>query len=270
MEPFIIIEPKGPKVPFILSVPHCGTEFPEELQAHYVAKKMNRPDDTDWFVHDLYNFASDLGITIIHARYSRWVIDLNRDPESKPLYNDGRIITALTPTTDFFGEAIYNAEAFEPDEEEVQRRLKVYYWPYFRKIEELITEHKKEFSEVLLWDAHSIRHLVPTIRSEVFPDMILGDNDEQSADPAIISTAYTNLQKGQYHVNHNDPFKGGFITRYFGKPEKGVHGLQLEMNKILYMDDAEMNFSEERANQMRAILKPTFEQLLLKLEAING
>jgi len=91
VEPYIIIEPKNLRVPFVLSVPHCGTAFPDELKGDYNPSMMSAPDDTDWFVHQLYNFATEMGITIIHARYSRWVIDLNRDPKSAPLYNDGRI-----------------------------------------------------------------------------------------------------------------------------------------------------------------------------------
>lgn len=267
-EPFHIIEPKKPIVPFILSVPHCGTEFPPELRKNYVPEKMIAPDDTDWFVHQLYNFASELGITIIHAKYSRWVIDLNRDPESAPLYDDGRIITGLTPNTDFFGESIYVSEDAEPNQEEVNRRLETYYWPYYRKVEDLLAARKAEFGNVLLWDAHSIRHFVPTIRKEIFPDMILGNNDETTADPKLIQTALTSLKSGKYGVNHNTPFKGGHITRYFGKPENNVHALQLEMNKILYMDDTELLFDEERANEMRTVLKHTFEQLIETLNKL--
>jgi len=261
-KPYIIIEPSAPKVPFILSVPHCGTEFPPELSNRYVQEKMHCPDDTDWFVHDLYNFASELGITIIHARYSRWVIDLNRDPESKPLYNDGRIITALTTTSDFFGDPIYRDPCFHPDQEEIDRRLKHYYWPYINKIEQLLNDRKREFGKSILWDAHSIRHFVPTIRKEVFPDMILGTNDGKSACEQYINTALTTLRTTGKQVNHNDPFKGGFITRNFGKPENGVHALQLEMNKILYMDDAELNYQPERAEGIKKLLKQTFEALI--------
>ncbi len=265
--PFHIIPPKGTPVPIILSVPHCGTEFPSELSDHYIDTKKEAPDDTDWYVHDLYNFASELGITIIHAKYSRWVIDLNRDPESAPLYNDGRIITGLTPNTDFFGEAIYK-EGQEPDQHEVNRRLNEYYWPYYYKVQELLGERIAEFGKALLWDAHSIRHFVPTIRSEVFPDMILGNNDEKTADPALITAALNGLKAGKYQINHNSPFKGGHITRYFGNPAKKIHALQLEMNKILYMDDTELEFSEDRANEVRAILKPTFEALINTLKTV--
>jgi N-formylglutamate deformylase len=266
--PFHIIEPKGAKIPFILSVPHCGTDFPSEVIDDYVPELAKAPDDTDWFVHDLYNFASEMGITIIYAKYSRWVIDLNRDPESAPLYDDGRIITGLTTTTDFFGKDIYKSEAHIPNQEEVERRLKEYYWPYYAKVQELLDERVAEFGKTLLWDAHSIRHLVPTIRKNVFPDMILGNNDETTADPKLIQTTLEGLKSGSYGVNHNTPFKGGHITRYFGKPDKNIHALQLEMNKILYMDDTEMVFDESRANQMREVLKRTFSSLITEIDQL--
>ncbi len=264
-DPFYIIEPTVKKVPFILSVPHCGTEFPKELKQDYIPDMMASPDDTDWFVQDLYNFANELGITIIYAKYSRWVIDLNRDPESKPLYNDGRIITGLTSTTDFFGKDIYISKSKIPNQKEVERRLSTYYWPYYRKIEELLEERIQEFGKVLLWDAHSIRRSVPTIRKEFFPDMILGNNDGKTAAQNLIDTTLQNLSNGPFQVNHNTPFKGGHITRYFGNPTKNIHALQLEMNKILYMDDSETVFEENRANKMRTILKPTFQELIKQL-----
>jgi len=267
-EPFVIIEPEKSKVPFILSVPHCGTEFPEEIRADYVPEMMSSPDDTDWFVHKLYNFATEIGITIIHAKYSRWVIDLNRDPESAPLYDDGRIITGLTTSTDFFGKQIYVSADKIPDQKEVERRLETYYWPYYNKVQSLLNERIAQFGKVVLWDAHSIRHLVPTIREDVFPDMILGNNDEKTAHPALIRASLENLQSGEFGVNHNTPFKGGHITRYFGQPQNNIHALQLEMNKILYMDDSETKFDTDRANKVRSILKRTFEAVLKEIDNI--
>jgi N-formylglutamate deformylase len=263
--PYFIIEPVGGKVPVILSVPHSGVEFPEELKSHFHSEMAAQPDDTDWFVHDLYNFAPQLGITVIHAKYSRWIIDLNRDPESKPLYTDGRIITALVPTTDFLGNEIYVDKKFVPAPEEIERRLENYYRPYYQKIENLLQERIEEFGQVLLWDAHSIRRFVPTIREEAFPDLILGDNDEKSAGKQVIEVALSGLKAGKYGVNHNSPFKGGHITRYFGKPKNNVHALQLEMAKIHYMNDDELTFSESRAEGMRKVLRPVFEQLISHL-----
>jgi N-formylglutamate deformylase len=260
--PYFLIEPAGEKVPVILSSPHSGVEFPDELKTHFRAELMAQPDDTDWFVHDLYNFAPALGITVIHARYSRWVIDLNRTPESVPLYTDGRIITELVPKTDFLGNEIYVDKAHLPDDAETERRKTNYYRPYYEKIESLLAERMAEFGRVLLWDAHSIRRFVRTIQNEPFPDLILGDNDEKSADKEIIEIALNGLKQGKFGVNHNSPFKGGNITRHFGKPDARVHALQLEMAKTNYMDDDELTFNESRAGEIRNVLRPVFESLI--------
>ena len=265
MDVFTVIEPKVKLVPFVLSVPHCGVNFPDEIRDHYKEDMIKHPDDTDWFVHKLYKFAADMGITIIYSNLSRWVIDLNRDPNSKPLYDDGRIITALTTSTDFFGNAIYNNDSLIPDATEVKRRLKEYYWPYYKELERIIGERKKEFGKVVLWDAHSIRRHVPTIRKEPFPDMILGTNDGASSHQNIIDAALKTLRTGHYKVNYNDPFKGGHITRYFGNPKHNQHALQLEMNKILYMNDEEMQFHPGRAEKVQELLKYTFEKVLKEI-----
>lgn len=261
MQTFRVIAPASERVPILLSVPHCGVEFPPEIKSEYKQSLIQSPDDTDWFVHQLYDFAPAMGITLIHAQYSRWVIDLNRDPQSKPLYTDGRIITALCPTTTFLGEPIYVDERKEIGAEEVSRRVELYYKPYHQKIQELLDDLKKEFGKVLLWDCHSIRQEVPTIHKEKFPDLILGDADGTTASPGLIETAISGLESGGYSFNHNHPFKGGYITRYFGRPSENQHALQLEMTKVNYMDDAEKKYDSTRAKKMRNVLKSTLGNL---------
>jgi N-formylglutamate deformylase len=261
-ELYFLIEPAGARVPVILSSPHSGVAFPDELKTHFRPEMMAQPDDTDWFVHDLYNFAPALGVTVIHARYSRWVIDLNRTPTSVPLYTDGRIITELVPKTDFLGNEIYADKEFLPDDAEIERRKTHYYRPYYQKIESLLADRIAEFGRVLLWDAHSIRRFVPTIQNEPFPDLILGDNDEKSAAKEIIEIALNGLSAGKFGVNHNSPFKGGNITRHFGKPENRVHALQLEMTKTNYMESDELTFNDARAGEVRSVLRPVFENLI--------
>lgn len=258
--PYYIKEAVGDIQPILISIPHSGTEFPDEIKEHYLPSQLASLDDTDWFLQDLYDFAPELGITIVHAKYSRWAIDLNRDPESAPLYNDGRLITGLCSTTDFLGNPLYK-EGCEPSSEEVQRRLKTYYWPYYQKIQEELDVRVQRFGKALLWDAHSIREKVETIRKDPFPEMILGNDNERTANKDLIETTLKNLKEA-YQVNHNDPFKGGHITRYFGNPSKNIHALQLERNKNLYMDDAERQFHKERASKMAEVLKMNFVELL--------
>jgi N-formylglutamate deformylase len=261
MQSFQVIVPSTDRVPILLSVPHCGVEFPDELKSEYNQNLIKAPDDTDWFVHQLYDFAPAMGITMIHAVYSRWVIDLNRDPQSKPLYSDGRIITELCPTTTFFGEPIYNNGRTEVVVEERKRRVEDYYAPYHLKLQELLDELKLKFGKVLLWECHSIKQSVPTIHKEKFPDLILGDADGTSASPGLIETAINGLEKGGYNVSHNYPFKGGYITRHFGKPSENQHALQLEMTKVNYMDDAEKRYDSARAGKMRTVLENTLSEL---------
>ncbi len=262
MDLFKLKEPKTNLVPIILSVPHSGTKFPVKIKSHYKKRMRRHLDDTDWYVDRLYEFASSLGITVIKANLSRWVIDLNRDSKSVPLYDDDRLITSNTPITDFFGNKIYRTKELEPDQKEINRRLNTYYWPYYRQITTLLEDRKKRFGHVLLWDAHSIRHRVSTIQKDPLPDMILGNNDQTTAHPNLIKSALEGLRSGDFGVNHNTPFKGGHITRYFGKPENNVHTLQLEMNKILYMDDNEVMYNVDRADKVITVLQRTFESLI--------
>jgi len=257
---FKVTLPTGPRVPILISSPHSGTFFPEEVAGQLKPEYIANPDDTDWFIDRLYDFAPEMGITMIVANYSRWVIDLNRNPDSQPLYTDGRVITGLVPTTNFNGEKLYQEGI--PNDSEVKRRLENYYQPYHRKIEELLVDLKKDFGRVLLFDAHSIRKVVPGIRPEPFPDLILGDNDETSASKEIITTAFNTLKQGGYHLQHNDPFKGGYITRTFGNPKENIHALQLEMAKTNYMDDGETQYDPSRAQQIRRLLKNVFQELI--------
>ncbi|MEP2508708.1 MAG: N-formylglutamate amidohydrolase, partial [Reichenbachiella sp.] len=222
---FEIIEPKLNQVPILVSVPHCGTEIPDSIRSQYDPEMIQAIDDTDWFVDQLYDFASDLGIKMVKAKYSRWVIDLNRTADSKPLYDDGRVITALCPTTNFNSKPIYLSKG--PDQEEINQRISSYYYPYYDQVRLELTKLQRQYKHVLFFDAHSIRQFVPGIRTEKFPDLILGDVDEKSADSDIIRAATEILGASGFSFNHNHPFKGGNLTRTFGQPEKHIHALQL-------------------------------------------
>lgn len=264
MTSFKLIKPSVQPVPILLSIPHCGVQFPEELKRQYKSELIASPDDTDWYVNQLYDFAASMGITVIHSVYSRWVIDLNRDPESKPLYTDGRIITALCPTTTFTGEQLYVDGRKDVDAQEVKRRVEIYYKPYHEQIRKKLFELKNKFGKVLLWECHSIRQFVPTVFPEKFPDLILGNNDETSASKSVIDAALGELKNSNYNVSHNFPFKGGYITRHFGKPAENQHALQLEMSKVNYMDDSETKYDEARAEKVREVLKRVFNTLIKK------
>lgn len=265
MESYRIHQETSQQVPIIISVPHCGVAFPDELNNEYKPELIASPDDTDWYVDKLYDFAPSMGMKMITATFSRWVIDLNRDPKSKPLYTDGRIITGLCPVTNFKGENLYLDERKEVENEEVQRRLELYYNPYHKLLEQLLAEYLEKYGKVLLWDSHSIRQFVPTINPKKFPDLILGDNDASSAGEFLTEIASKSLAGSGYSFENNFFFKGGYITRQYGRPKIHQHALQLEMTKVNYMDDLETSYHPDRAGKMQENLKRMFEKLITVL-----
>ena len=265
MQIYSIIKPKVKAIPFVLSIPHSGVNFPRDIKESYNSKQLSTLDDTDWYLDQLYDFAPSLGITTIISTYSRWVIDLNRSPENKSLYNDGRIITDLCPKTNFHGEDLYKNNSLL-NSNELKRRIDNYYWPYHQKIHELINSFKNQFKEVLFWDAHSIRRKVSTIRKEPFPDFIIGDNNEKTADKRFIDTAINQLKNSTHEVKHNHPFKGGYLTRSIGNPSENIHALQLEMSKDLYMSNNETEYDSNKAAEIKKLLIRTFQCLIDELK----
>ena len=119
---------------------------------------------------------------------------------------------------------------------------------------------------MLLWDCHSIRQVVKTIQEDKFPDLILGDVDGTSASPGLIETTLSIFEHTSYSITHNHPFKGGNITRSFGRPGENQHALQLEMTKVNYMDDSETKYDEARAEKMTKHLMDVFEGLIGQLK----
>jgi N-formylglutamate deformylase len=258
-----------PAVPLLISAPHCGSEIPKEISQQFKNPNLTS-EDTDWFIDQLYDFAPELGVSIISAKYSRYVIDLNRSRDNQNLYSDGRQITGLVPLNTFAADTIY-PKGKEPDEEETHRRVIKYYDPYHAALNTRLQELKAKFGRVLLFDAHSIKSLVPSIRKERFPHMILGDNDGKSAAGVLTKTTLDSLRsQSAWNVSHNNPFKGGWITRNYGQPQSGVHALQLEMSQDVYMDESGAPiFDHTHAKAARDLLHQTFVNLIRSMESLS-
>jgi N-formylglutamate deformylase len=263
MNVFTITASVAPRVPILLSSPHSGTAFPKDMQTTLKPELMADPYETDWFIPQLFDFVTDMGVTMISANYSRWLIDLNRNPTQQPLYNDGRIITALVPETDFNGNRLYSNET--PGANEINFRLKNYHLPYHQKLAEILAELKAAFGYAILIDGHSIRRYVPGIQADPFPDITLSDNDGATASAQIISTVYETLLTDDYSVTHNHPFKGGHITRSVGNPQQNIHAMQLEIAKPNYMHNDEKTYHPGRADKLRNLLQKTFTNLINSL-----
>ena len=261
MDVFKVIEPTKNKVPFILSIPHSGTNIPSNKLNFYNKDQLKLKEDTDWHLDKLYDFAPKLGITTVMANYSRWLVDLNRNPKNKPLYNDGRIITSVCPTTNFNGNPIYN-DNYKMDEKEISHRIEDYFLPYHSHIKNLIEKLIEKFPVVILWDAHSIKRNVPTIHNQPFPDLIIGNNDDKSCSGKITEIVNHQLSKFNFNITKNQPFKGGYITRSFGFPKNNINAIQLEMSKDLYMSESETKYDFKKAGKIKNVLEKTFKEII--------
>jgi N-formylglutamate amidohydrolase len=225
------------RTPLLVDVPHAGTYLPPHLARRLTEHGLALPD-TDWHVERLYDFAQARGAGLMAATHSRYVVDLNRDPSGAALY-PGRDNTELCPTMTFAGEAIYR-HGQEPDAAEVRHRSEHYWLPYHQRLREELDNLVANWGYAVLLDAHSIRSEVPRFFSGRLPDLNLGTADGASADARLAERVAGLLADapGLTHVV-NGRFKGGYITRHYGKPEEAVHALQLEVAQVCYMDEAE-------------------------------
>jgi N-formylglutamate deformylase len=221
--------------PLIVDIPHAGTHVPVDLAARLTPAARALPD-TDWHVEKLFSFALKLGVTMLVATHSRYVVDLNRDPGGRALY-PGADNTELCPTRTFANEPIY-AEGAAPDAAEIDARRLRYFDPYQAALEAELARVRAARGHVVLLDGHSIRSVVPRFFAGRLPDLNLGTAGGSSCDAALQAVA-TGVLSGTSGFTHivNGRFKGGYITRNYGRPASGRHALQLEMAQCCYMDE---------------------------------
>ena len=265
--PFVLLEPTVEPLPLLVSIPHTGTEVPPEIERRIVSEEARALPDTDWHLHRLYAFARDLGATVLHARASRYVVDLNRPRDAKPLY-PGRTETSLVPTRTFAGAALY-APGDEPDASEVERRVRTWWDPYHARLRAELDRLRERFGYALLFDAHSITSVVPDFFEGELPGLVLGDAKGRSAAPELSAAVRAVHAGSPYESSWNHPFQGGTITRTYGDPAAGVHALQLEMAQRLYMDERPpFRYDEERATRLEPVLRDTLTQFVRAARAL--
>ena len=237
--------------PLLVSIPHAGTLLPASMATELSAGASSLPD-TDWFVDRLYDWVPQLGAGLITARYSRYLIDLNRPPDDAALYRSET--PGLIPLRTFSGTQVYTSEP--PDAKEVAMRLSRYWQPYHRAIQHELERMREKFGYAILFDAHSIRSRVPGLFDGVLPDLNLGSFAGRSAAPGLVETAM-NVIEDQDRYSHvkDGRFKGGFITRHYGRPEQNIHALQLEMAQTVYMHEDPPVYAIEAASRAREFLR---------------
>jgi N-formylglutamate deformylase len=257
---------KRGEAPLLVSIPHAGVDlagFEPAFVDLWLARK-----DADWRLDELYDFLEPLGATVVRTSLSRSVIDVNRDPSGASLY-PGHATTELCPTMTFDGEPLYRSGR-APEAEEIAERRRLYFDPYHAALGDEIARLRQTFKRVALFDAHSIRSRIPRLFNGQLPVFNLGTNSGASCDPELRRTLGAVLASAKESTVIDGRFKGGWITRAYGKPGQGVEALQLEVACRAYMQEPERPavdnwpapIDEERACSTRATLNRVLEAIL--------
>lgn len=237
--------------PVVLGMPHGGTFVPEDI-----FEKLNRTGkalaDADWHIDRLYEGLLP-GASRVRATFHRYVIDANRDPGGTSLY-PGQNTTGLCPLTDFEGNPIWN-EGAEPDATAIEKRRAAFHAPYHAALKTQIDRAVDKHGCAVLYDCHSIRSEIPFLFEGVLPDLNLGTNDGATCAGAIERFAVETCETSPFRTVLNGRFKGGWTTRHYGRPDSGVHAIQMETAQSAYMNETPpWTFREDLAGRLRPYL----------------
>lgn len=242
----------------LISMPHNGQLIPQDI-ADTMTPCAKHVADTDWYMDKLYDFATSMGISVISPKYSRYVIDLNRNSSGEILYS-GANNTELCPTSTFDLSPLYLPNKM-PNQAEIQRRIELYWQPYHLALTATLASLKQQYAKVVLLDAHSILSQVPRFFSGQLPDFNFGSANGISCDQNLLEQIQQ-LDFSSYSSIYNGRFKGGYITRAYGDPDNNIHAIQLELSQVTYMDEPSNHYNELKATQVKKQLQNIVRCLL--------
>lgn len=259
MEPFIVRPATVDRVPLVVSIPHTGTYLPDAVRERLASDAMRALPMTDWHLHQLYDFLPELGVTTIHATWSRFACDLNRPADGAPLY-PGRFETGIVAHETFWGDTIWNEV---PAESEVEEWKRIVHAPYHAKLHELLAGTRERCGRAVLIDAHSVASRANRLHGELEDDIYLGNRDETTCGAWLVDAVQAAMTDAGLRVLRNRPYKGGFITDHYGRLE-GIESLQIEMAQRVYMDEDDPGAAvgSERFEQAKAMLEDVFSNIV--------
>jgi N-formylglutamate deformylase len=253
--------------PLLVSVPHSGTLIPDQLVSQ-MTEAASGSIDSDWFMRELYEpIVSQLGGSLVYPIYSRYVIDLNRPDNDQSLY-PGMTTTGLCPTERFDGVPLYEAGQ-RPSSDEKSRRLDLYWRAYHHALKSELARLVEQHGYVLLWEGHSIRSVVPRLFDGRLCDLNIGTNQGRSCDALIEQSISTFLPSvsAEYTSIVNGRFKGGYITRFYGQPLRGIHAVQLELSQSTYLqNENKPSWDAQYAQAISMVIKQLIE---VSLDTLN-
>ena len=267
--PFDVTPAMEPAAPVLFASPHSGSHYPASMQEALCVPLIDVRRTEDAFIDELFAGAPALGASLVAARYGRSVVDLNRDPHEldAAMFHDGpprpcalptaRVEAGLgcLPRVGARGEAIYGRLLSRAEGEE---RLVHIHDAYHLHLTAELDALRCEHGQALLIDCHSMPSLQPGRRT--LTDIVLGDRFGSSADPRLMARIERNFRAQGFTVARNAPYAGGYTTRRYGRPRRGIHALQVEINRGLYMDEQRIT----RASGYYA-LKDALEQVMAEI-----
>lgn len=255
MTPFEIVRGSSP---VILGFPHTGTDVPPDIWAD-LNEEGRKLRDTDWHVHRLYaGLLPDA--TTVRATFHRYSIDANRDPSGASLY-PGQNTTGLAPLTDFDNRPLW---AKEPGKDEIERRKALFHAPYHAALADEIARVKAIHGVAVLYDCHSIRSTCPFLFEGRLPDFNIGTDNGRTCAPEFEEAVAEICRAAEGYTSIlNGRFRGGWTTRRYGKPETGVHAVQMELAQSTHLqgEEAPFAYDETKADRLRAHLGAVLKRL---------
>jgi N-formylglutamate amidohydrolase len=288
--PFVIVRPAVQTAPFVFCSPHSGRIYPSCLRAASRLDARSLRKSEDCYVDQLFDTVAELGAPLIAARFPRAYLDVNREPYEldpelfgRPLPNYAnsqsmRVAGGLGTIARIVADAeeIYLPHR-RPTLADGLTRIELLYRPFHAALAALIRETQTVFGYAVLIDCHSMPSQAPvapgpgsqTAQPPSRPQIVLGDRFGASCDSKVTRTAREALTNIGLETHLNRPYAGGFITEHYGRPFKGVHALQIEINRALYLDELTLERTADFANlrgQLATVIERLFQQLPNQLE----
>jgi len=246
--PFEIVEPQTWRAPIIFNSPHSGSVYPAEfLEASRIdVTSLRRSEDS--FMDELIAGVSGRGFPIVRVNFPRSYVDVNREPyELDPRMFTGRLPSfantrsmrvagglGTIPRVVGDGQEIYRERL---DVDDALRRIEVLYKPYHRALRRLINKAHQAFGAVIVVDCHSMPSIGVSRDEPRRPDVVIGDRYGTSCAPLLPDLVEEIMSSLGYSIGRNKPYAGGFITEHYGNPASGLHTVQIELNRAVYMDE---------------------------------
>jgi N-formylglutamate amidohydrolase len=246
--PFEIVEPAEWRAPIIFNSPHSGSAYPNDfLHASRIdLPTLRRSEDS--FMDELIADLSGSGFAVVRVHFPRSYVDVNREPyELDPRMFTGRLPSfantrsmrvagglGTIPRVVGDGQEIYRERLLVDD---ALSRIETLYKPYHRALRRLISRVHQAFGTVVVVDCHSMPSIGVSRDEPRRPDVVIGDRYGTSCAPLLPDMVEQTMGRLGYSVGRNKPYAGGFITEHYGNPASGLHAVQLELNRAIYMDE---------------------------------